>query len=563
MVSIEGKWSIVYTCLTLKQEFAIVTDEHDQQRILFPENSSIANAKMKLDLIQTELSTYLHQVEEVLEQKDVNRGYLRFLLERQRELQGEMKTFTKTLEKLYENELIRLDDHDPSHFCASEVSELHGEMDNFIKMLDIGLKDTLEEKLDNVFGTQAHSIQDKCLLLYQIVEQLFLTKPSGTGIQKDRIKSAVHALSVLVSMKSQMIKNDFKLLFSVLCVSYGAGMRFINMQNHLGLCVSWDTVMNFFDTRMRKFSDFIDTLIPVDILIICLLDNINLYKGRRRHLRLFKYMAPTVWNFTGQAIMKPQIGGFEEMFKNKETAVNSQRDPLFLKPEDIFFTSDKSKVEMLEKYKEMYFLDLMSLAYNNILGLPKKELRDLTESEFDEWLKNTDFSKSKINFMIDIPEVTSIIRSCHAKTDIHILPLSLEDNSTIAGTASIFDDWIKTFNLPSSDDKTSFISFDFKRGSLDIQLARSRVEYLNSKYRHQSYMAVHETELRSKEKALYGLTDSDMHSDDPDDVCDKECDDDSCIEKDSSSCTLDNEKGRFRREDEQFWLVYNELAGHK
>ena len=36
---------------------------------------------------------------------------------------------------------------------------------------------------------------------------------------------------------------------------------------------------------------------------------------------------------------------------------------------------------------------------------------------------------------------------------------------------------------------------------------------------------------------------------------------DACVEKDNAT-TLDNEKRRFRREDEKFWSLYNELASH-
>ena len=86
----------------------------------------------------------------------------------------------------------------------------------------------------------------------------------------------------------------------------------------------------------------------------------------------------------------------------------------------------------------------------------------------------------------------------------HILPLSLEDNSTVAGTASILDDFADEFSLPSANDNIQLIPLDESKGSFDINLARSRVEYLKSKYRRQSYMAQLENDLRSREKALEG-----------------------------------------------------------
>ena len=141
-----------------------------------------------------------------------------------------------------------------------------------------------------------------------------------------------------------------------------------------------------------------------------------------------------------------------------------------------------------------------------------------------------------------------------------ILPLSLEDNSRIASTATILDDWVSTFSLPFSSDKAIFVPFDDVRGNLDIQLARSRVKYLNSKFRHLNYMADHDAQLRSKD--LYGETLSKLQLEENDDSEKGETDvEDACVEKDDAT-PLDNEKRRFMREDEKFWSLYNELASH-
>ena len=90
-------------------------------------------------------------------------------------------------------------------------------------------------------------------------------------------------------------------------------MRFINMLNHVGLSVSWDTLMNFFDSRMTKFEEYLESVAPDNVPIMLLLDNINLYKGKRRHN--FKYIAPTVWNFTGQALIIPNTDGIQHLFR--------------------------------------------------------------------------------------------------------------------------------------------------------------------------------------------------------------------------------------------------------
>ena len=117
---------------------------------------------------------------------------------------------------------------------------------------------------------------------------------------------------------------------------------------------------------MTKFEEYLESVAPENVPIVLLLDNINLYKGKRRHLRLFKYIASTVWNFTGQALIIPNIDGIQHLFREKKTALESQQDPLSLEPEEVLYTSYKDKVELWEKYRDMYLLSIMDAAYNKV-----------------------------------------------------------------------------------------------------------------------------------------------------------------------------------------------------
>ena len=56
-------------------------------------------------------------------------------------------------------------------------------------------------------------------------------------------------------------------------------MRFIEMLNHIGLTVSWKKAMQVLDERMVKMKEHVKKLMPTDISIIILMDNINIYKG--------------------------------------------------------------------------------------------------------------------------------------------------------------------------------------------------------------------------------------------------------------------------------------------
>ena len=57
-----------------------------------------------------------------------------------------------------------------------------------------------------------------------------------------KLKCGVNALALLLSVPNQKFSNNVRLLFGVLCISYGAGKQFINMLNAMGLSPHWDTM---------------------------------------------------------------------------------------------------------------------------------------------------------------------------------------------------------------------------------------------------------------------------------------------------------------------------------
>ena len=59
---------------------------------------------------------------------------------------------------------------DPEHLCSEEIFELQKEMNIFIDMLNLGLKESLDLNLDNIFNTLTSNVEEKCPLVYQIVE---------------------------------------------------------------------------------------------------------------------------------------------------------------------------------------------------------------------------------------------------------------------------------------------------------------------------------------------------------------------------------------------------------
>ena len=196
----------------------------------------------------------------------------------------------------------------------------------------------------------------------------------------------------------------------------------------------------------------------------------------------------------------------------------------------------------------------MNSIYNEIPVL-QKEFKEMNETEFNQWLSEYDFSKPKKKFKTICQGNKSILDCDSHKTEIFILPLSTEDNATIAGTSSILDNFALEYDLPSSTNNPERFLFDNLKHTFDIQLARSRDEYLNTRYNHQSYIADLETRLQDREKALDGITVSELEDNEDCDIEEGEH-----IVKYNVSFTLESEKRRFRKEDEDIWKLYNHLA---
>ena len=94
--------------------------------------------------------------------------------------------------------------------------------------------------------------------------------------------------------------------------------------------------MNYLDQQVNEFPGAIANKCAVTTPMIFLMDNINIYRGRRRHLRLFNQVGPKMWNLTGRAAIIPNIQGIENLMSCKETATMSQTDIGSIKVEDVF-----------------------------------------------------------------------------------------------------------------------------------------------------------------------------------------------------------------------------------
>ena len=94
--------------------------------------------------------------------------------------------------------------------------------------------------------------------------------------------------------------------------------------------------MQAFQIQKRKMEESIRSITPAQIPFIFLMDNINMYRGKRNHLRLYKSLWPVMWNFTVRAIMLPNTDGLEHILCDKEACLSSQSSAIDMEPQEFF-----------------------------------------------------------------------------------------------------------------------------------------------------------------------------------------------------------------------------------
>jgi hypothetical protein len=130
-----------------------------------------------------------------------------------------------------------------------------------------------------------------------------------------------------------------------------------------------------------------------------------------------------------------------------------------------------------------YYLELLNQSLNGI-PTPPKPFEEMRESEFNSWLSRIDFAKhnseTEKKFKINAPSKNAA-PTPKLKTEVVNLKLSLEDNSTLTGTAEILEQFGKEF---------------------DIKFARMQYEFVRSVEIHRTEMLETGKQMRSREKQL-------------------------------------------------------------
>ena len=123
-------------------------------------------------------------------------------------------------------------------------------------------------------------------------------------------------------------------------------------------------------------------LTPVQVPLIFLIDNTNIYHGNKKYHRLFHVFGPKMWNFPGRGILIPSISGLENILSCRETSCESQGDILEMTYEDILISQHPEHQKLWDDSLNMYLLQGLSDAFNKL----PRNVDKLSESELNSWL---------------------------------------------------------------------------------------------------------------------------------------------------------------------------------
>ena len=91
-----------------------------------------------------------------------------------------------------------------------------------------------------------------------------------------------------------------------------------------------------------------------------------MYRSKRKHLRLFKSMGPTMWNFTAQAVLIANVDGLEKELNNKKACCSPQKSATKLKPSKLFLEFYKEKANLFSAFVHLYLSKVLDIGLNGV-----------------------------------------------------------------------------------------------------------------------------------------------------------------------------------------------------
>ena len=150
---------------------------------------------------------------------------------------------------------------------------------------------------------------------------------------------------------------------------------------------------------------------------------------------------------------------------------------------------------------------------SSMMQIKEDELEKYLET-MEEQVRECEMRKSK--YKIDVPPQSVEDPSLtFKKSDVHILPISIHDEASTAGTAAILQQYIKEFDLPVKRKEEYLTLSD---GKIDIKPARERYIFYQSIKEHVADVEQMTKAIKTREKRF----DEDTNQEDKNDVSDSE-----------------------------------------
>ena len=191
-----------------------------------------------------------------------------------------------------------------------------------------------------------------------------------------------------------------------------------------------------------------------------------------------------------------------------------QKDVLSLTGDDILIGSCPDHLSLWEEWLDHYLLKGIETALNKVPI--DNQISKMSEEEFNKWLSTKEFEKDEAKRVtIDLPNDEKLIKGTASikATQTYILSLSLENNSTLAGTASILKEFANIVNIDCNE-KTEYLPYDKKLKCFSIKKAKEHHESLRILHQHNDDMADFEKLLTDTEKSVDGRTSISQNADD-------------------------------------------------
>ena len=171
----------------------------------------------------------------------------------------------------------------------------------------------------------------------------------------------------------------------------------------------------------------------------------------------------------------------------------------------LFFSAESH--EELKRLRDAAFerslLELMNYGLNDVL-CTRKEIKQVSDNNLETFLNKKDEEqvnkRREAKYKIDVPpQNVENPETAFKKSDILILPVSVHDEASTAGTAAILQQYIDEFDIPT-DNKGEHLTV--LNGKIDLKAARERFLFYQSIKEHMENVKQMKVAILKKEKSL-------------------------------------------------------------